>query len=88
MALPDAAEPRMWHIRKQGMKTARCPKIITNRNLKVTGENSSTGGGMSRRKTLGELWLKGPDAHRHGEALPLLPFSGAQSKSRNKAKKL
>lgn len=59
MALPDAAKPGMWHIRKQGMKTARCPKIITNKNLKATEENSSSGGGMSRRKTLGELWLKG-----------------------------
>lgn len=58
MVLPDAVKTRMWHIRKQGMKTARCPKIITNKNLKVTKENSSSGGGMSRRKTLGELWLK------------------------------
>lgn len=57
--LPSPAEPKMWRIRKQGMKMARCPKIVTDSNLKVAGENSSTGGGMSRRKTLGELCLKG-----------------------------
>lgn len=55
---PSPAEPKMWRIRKQGMKMARCPKIVTDSNLKVAGENSSTEGGMSRRKTLGELWLK------------------------------
>lgn len=59
MASPDPAKLKMWHIRKQGMKTERCPKIVTDRKLKVAGKNSSTGDGMSRRKTLTELWLKG-----------------------------
>lgn len=59
MAFPDPAKLKKWRIRKQGMKTERCPKIVTDRKLKVAGKNSSTGGGMSRRKTLAELWLKG-----------------------------